>query len=208
MGRRKSVTLKRGNASTEVPRRRSSAAGLDTEVAQLSRKLDEAFEQQTATAAVLKVISRSRFDLQTVLNTLVESAMRLCKADAAAIWRPDGRVLKVAASHSNSPEWLEFAKQNPVTPDRGTVSGRVVLGGQTVHVPDVLADPEFTGFGYYSRGGYRSSLGVPLSREGEIIGVFVLVRTQVKPFTEKQIELVTTFADQAVIAIENARLPA
>jgi two-component system NtrC family sensor kinase len=132
--------------------------------------------------------------------------MRLCEADAAAIWRPDGGTLKVAAGHSHSAEWLEYAKQNPIVPGRGTVSGRVVLEGRNVHVHDVLAEPEFTGFGYYSRGNYRTSLGVPLLRKGEIIGVFVIVRSQVNPFTEKQIELVTTFADQAVIAIENVRL--
>ena len=186
--------------------RSSSAAGDETKVALLTRERDEAVQQQTATAEVLKVISGSAFDLQAVLDTLTESAMRLCEADAAAIWRPEGGTLKVAAGHSLSAEWLEYAKQNPVVPGRGTVSGRVVLEGRNVHVHDVLAEPEFTGFGYYSRGNYRTSLGVPLLRKGEIIGVFVIVQSQVNPFTEKQIELVTTFADQAVIAIENVRL--
>jgi GAF domain-containing protein/CheY-like chemotaxis protein/HAMP domain-containing protein len=187
-------------------RLQESYANLEQKVELRTRELSESLAQQTATAKVLQVISGSAFDLQTVLDTLAESAMRLCEADAAAIWRPEGGALKVAAGHSHSPEWLEYAKQNPTVPGRGTVSGRVVLEGKTVHVHDVLAEPEFTGFGYYSRGNYRTSLGVPLSRKGEIVGVFVIVRSQVKPFTEKQIELVTTFADQAVIAIENVRL--
>ena len=177
-----------------------------TELRQRTRDLSEALEQQTATSKVLQVISNSTFDLQTVLDTLAKSAAHLCQANSAAIWRPDGGVLRAVATFASSTEWREFAKQNAIVPDRGTVSGRVVLEGKVVHVRDVLADPEFTGFGYYSRGNYRSSLGVPLSRNGETIGVFVIVRTEVMEFTEKQIELVTTFADQAVIAIENARL--
>ena len=181
-------------------------ARLLSELRQRTDDLTESLEQQTATSKVLQVISHSTFDLQTVLDTLAESASHLCQADSAAIWRPDGGLLRVVATFASSTEWREFAKQNPIVPDRGTVSGRVILEGKVIHVRDVLADPEFTGFGYYARGNYRSSLGVPLCRNGETIGVFVIVRAEVREFTEKQIELITTFADQAVIAIENARL--
>ena len=173
---------------------------------QRARELSKSLEQQTATAEVLQVISSSAFDLQTVLDTLAQSAARLCEANSTAIWRPDGEVLKVAATFGSSGEWLEFAKQNPIVPDRGTVSGRVILENKVVHVPDVQSDPEFKGIGYYSRGNYRSSLGVPLTSKGQTVGVFVIVRTEVREFTTKQIELVTTFANQAVIAIENGRL--
>jgi signal transduction histidine kinase len=172
----------------------------------LLNELRESLQQQIATADVLKVISGSAFELQTVLNTLVESATHLCEADAATIWRPDGDVFKLAALRSLSPEFEEFARQNPIAPGRGTVTARVALEGKVVHIPDVLADPDFTGNEYIKRGDFRSALGVPLLREGETIGVFVLVRRNVRPYTEKQIELVTTFADQAVIAIENTRL--
>ena len=181
-------------------------ARLLNELRQRTTDLSESLKQQTTTADVLKLISHSTFDLQIVLNTLVESAMHLCDADAANIWRPDGKLLRLAASCGHSDEFKEFAKQNPIIPGRGMVSGRVFLEGKTVHIPDVLADREFTGIEYQSRGNYRSSLGVPLLREGETIGVFVLARSDVKPYAEKQIELVTTFADQAVIAIENTRL--
>ena len=176
------------------------------ELRQRTDDLAELLGQQTATAQVLQVISSSAFDLQTVLDTLVQSVVRLCEADSAAIWRPDHDVLKVAATFGSSSEWLEFAKQNPIVPDRGTVSGRVILENKVIHVRDVLSDPEFRGVGYYSRGNYRTSLGVPLTSNGQTVGVFVIVRSEIKEFTNKQIELVTTFANQAVIAIENARL--
>jgi signal transduction histidine kinase len=204
--RRKAAAQKRGAGAGGVRRIRSSAAGRDTEVTRLQRELDDALRQQTATAEILKVISGSAFDLQTVLDRLVESAMRLCEADAANIWRPDGDVLKLAASFGHTKEFKEFAEQNPITPGRGTVTGRVFLERRTVHIRDVLADKEFTGTGYQSRGRYRSHLGVPMLREGEAIGVFALTRSDVAHYSAKQIELVETFANQAVIAIENARL--
>ncbi|HVO93044.1 MAG TPA: GAF domain-containing protein, partial [Terriglobales bacterium] len=169
-------------------------------------ELNESLQQQTATADVLKVISGSAFELHTVLNTLVGSAMHLCEAEAATIWRPDGDVFKLAAFRSFSREFEEFARQNPISPGRGTVTARVALEGKIIHIPDVLADPDFTGNEYIKRGNFRSALGVPLLREGETVGVFVLTRSDVRPYTEKQIELVKTFADQAVIAIENTRL--
>jgi GAF domain-containing protein len=187
-------------------RRRSAAAGQETKVALLTRELNQAVEQQAATAKVLQVISSSTFDLQTVLNALVKAGMHLCDADVAAIWRPENGVLKLAATCGMSNEFVEFAKQNPIMPGRGTVSGRVVQEGKTVHLADVLTDPEFTGIGYQSSGKYRSNLGVPLLGKGQTIGAFLVARQDVRPFTEKQIKLVETFADQAVIAIENARL--
>jgi GAF domain-containing protein len=172
----------------------------------LLNELRESLQQQTATADVLKVISRSTFDLKSVLNTLVESAARLCEADMAALARPKGSIYGYDAMFGHSPEHEAYLSTHPAGIDRGTAVGRTLVQGKIVHINDVLADPEYTYLEGQRLGGFRTLLGVPLLREGTPIGVIVVQRKTVRPFTDKQIGLVTTFADQAVIAIENARL--
>src|SRR6516164_2258282 len=169
-------------------------------------ELRQSLQQQSATADVLKTISRSTFDLKTVLNTLIESAARLCEADIAVIPRQAGASFDYVATYRIPPDYAELLQRNPFSPGRGSVTGRAVLEGKTVHVPDVLEDPEYTFLEGQKLGGYRTVLGVPLMREGTAIGVLVLGRSTPRPFTPQQIALVENFADQAAIAIENTRL--
>ena len=176
------------------------------EVQARTKELSEALEQQTATGDVLNVISRSPSELEPVLDTIVKTAARLCSAEYSFIVRcADDRCHLVAANRVEA-EHIQYLARNPVTIDRSSVTGRVALERSTIHVPDVLADPEFKQLDWQKVGRQRTVLGVPLLREGTLVGVMILARTEIKPFTEKQVELVSTFADQAVIAIENVRL--
>jgi len=176
------------------------------ENARLVDELRESLEQQAAAADVLNIISRSTFDLQTVLDRLVELVTKLCDADLAAIHRQEGMNYRVIAICGGPPDYREIQNSVPLEPGRGTIIGRAVLERKPVHVADVLADSDYLLKDAQRRIGYRTVLGVPLMREGRPIGVIALLRLTVRPFTERQIKLVQSFADQAVIAIENTRL--
>ncbi len=172
----------------------------------LFNETKEALEQQTATSEVLKAISRSTFDLNAVLQVLIENATRLAGASKGFMFRFDGEFARMAYSYNAPPAYAALIEANPIPPGRGSLVGRTLLERRPVHIPDALADKEFTWHEAQRLGGFRSMLGVPMIREGNLIGVIAMWCDEVKPFTERQIELVSTFADQAVIAIENVRL--
>jgi signal transduction histidine kinase len=173
------------------------------EVRARTRELSESLEQQTASAEILKVISRSVFNLQPVLETVIENACRLCAADKGFIYRVHGDSGHFAEAYNASPELLKLLARTPVRRARNSVTGRVLLERRTIHVEDVQADPEYA---FVEKVGVRTTLGVPMLRDGSLLGVIIIYREEVRPFTARQIELVETFADQAVIAIENVRL--
>jgi GAF domain-containing protein len=176
------------------------------ELRQRTDDLTESLEQQTATSKVLEVISRSAFDLQAVFETVAESAVRLCGADRAFIWRFDGELLRMMVAYNTPQELKAYVAEHPIRPGRDSTAARAALERRTVHIPDVLADPEYS-FGTKSLDNLRTTLAVPILKGDDLFGVLTIYHLdEVRPFTDKQIALVETFSDQAAIAIENVRL--
>jgi class 3 adenylate cyclase/putative methionine-R-sulfoxide reductase with GAF domain len=204
--RRKTPEPKRRNAPKAAARSNSSSTGERTEIARLGRELREALEQQTATSDVLRIISNSPTEIEPVLDAIVRTAGELCASEYAMLFRLRDGKYHVASSNNAAGEYLKHFLEHPITVDRGSLIGRTDLERRPVHIVDCLADPEYKMLEAARLGKHRTMLGVPLLRDGVPIGALGLLRTSVKPFTEKQIELVTTFANEAVIAIENTRL--
>src|ERR1700692_2934049 len=195
----------REHKSSTARKRAPAEVAANKENSRLKHELAEAREQQAATSELLKVIGRSTLDLQPVFETRAENAVRLCSAERGLVFRFDGQLLRFTVGHNVSPEFRDFLEGNPIVPGRNSNSGRAALERRTVHNLDVQNDPE------YSYGGsrvdpYRTVLAVPMLRGGELFGVFVIYRHEVRPFTDSQVALMETFADQAVIAIQNVRL--
>lgn len=206
-GREQPVKGRRANRSKtrKVSTAASPIADLQKQVGTLTRELKDSREQQTATSNILKVISRSTLDLQQVFETLAESAVRLCSAECGFVFRFDGQLLRFVVGHNVSPEFRDFLERNPITPGRGSNAGRAAIERHTVHNLDVQSDPEYN-YGGGRVDPYRTVLAVPMLKADELFGVFVIYRHEVRPFNDSQIALMETFADQAVIAIENTRL--
>jgi class 3 adenylate cyclase/putative methionine-R-sulfoxide reductase with GAF domain len=203
---RKASKPKRANLAKGKRGKQDSASNLREQLRRSTAELAEARAQQTATADVLKVISRSAFDLQPVLSALVSSAIELCNASTGVFFLRKGDLFHLATVVGSPPTFVKFMRDNPLPLNRSTSVGRAASSGEVEHVPDVLADPEYQFSEGQRLGGYRTLLAIPLLRDGEVIGVFSLARRDQEPFTQRQIDLVTTFADQAVIAIQNVRL--
>lgn len=195
-----------GRKSPTARKRAPSHTGSTKQSADLRRELAEALERQKATSDILNVINRSTFELHPVLETIAQTASRLCEAEFSLIYRFSGGKYRLAAANNAVAAFVKFAAAHPLEPGRHSLIGRTALERRTIHIPDAAADPEYTWSEAIKRGGFRTMLGVPLLREGTAIGVIALFRPKVSPFTDRQIELVTTFADQALIAIENVRL--
>ena len=183
----------------------AAQAVIAIENARLLSELKQSLEQQTATANVLEVISRSAFDLHAVFETVAESSVRLCGADRAFIFQFDGESFRMAAFYNATPEFAEWVNQHPIRPGRHSGSARAALERRTIHIPDVRADPEYV-YGAKEVEAIRTVLGVPILKGDELLGVMMIYHLEVEPFTNQQIALVETFADQAAIAIENVRL--
>src|SRR5208337_1822338 len=190
----------------ELVKNFAAQAVIAIENTRLLNELRESLQQQTATADVLKVISRSTFDLQPVLEALTESATRLCGASRGHIFQFDGEFLRFAAAYGAWPGFTDYLDAHPLRPGPGTVAGKAALERHTIHVRDVMEVSGYELPELIKQQGYRTVLAVPMLREGALRGVITILKTNVEPFADKQIELVETFADQAVIAIENVRL--
>jgi class 3 adenylate cyclase len=204
--REKTPDPTRRNAPKHTPASHVPSSEYEHESSRLTRELSEAREQQAATSEVLKAISGSTFDLRTVLDTLLRSAVRLCSADQGTVAQRKDDTFYRSVSYGFSPAYLDYVKDIPVKPGRDTGTGRALLEGKVIHIPDVLTDPDFTWKEGQRLGGFRTVLGVPMLREGVAVGVMALTRSAVRPFTDEQIALVENFAAQAVIAIDNTRL--
>src|SRR6516225_8040235 len=203
--RRKTITPKRRNAPMAVRSRNST--GPETEVARLARELNEAHEQQVATADVLKVISRSRTDVQPVFDMIAESARRLCDGQFCFVYRFDGQLLHFVAHHSLTPQVLEMNRRSyPAPPSRKSAAARAILERRFVQVPDINADPDYVLGAMAAVGKYRSVVAVPIIRDDLAIGSIAVARAQAGVLPDPQVELLKAFADQAAIAIENVRL--
>src|SRR5205823_4336058 len=183
----------------------AAQAVIAIENTRLLNELRESLQQQTATADVLKVISRTAFELQPIFDTLVENAVRLCEAERAFLFQFDGKFLRSVATYNVSPKLREFVDKNPIAPGRHSISARAALERQTVHVHDIQGDPEYA-YAVRDERPIRTTLAVPMLKGDDLVGTITIYRLELKPFSDKQIALVETFADQAVIAIENVRL--
>src|SRR3954454_24812945 len=202
MAKRSKSLARTVGTAPKLPKR---AVG-ETEVAALRRELSEALERQKASSDILDAINSSSIELQPILDMIVRTASRLCKAEFALIYKLRDGKYHLAATNNTASAFVKYASEHPLSPGRGSLVGRVALEQKTVHLPDCLDDPEYAALEYQRAGKYRTMLGIPLQQQGAPVGVIGLVRAVVRPFTDRQIELVSTFADQVVVAIRNARL--